>query len=293
MKMQLKKVLKMASLFLVVTLLFNLSSVNTLSAASNTDKKVLVSKTSTSEYDKFKEFNRESVDSLIKKGYTKEEIEFRKNFDYPTELKKNVEKRAELDNDALNEMGYTNEQIEIIRNYTGTEEQMYALAATLNLSTYILSHGQSDSSSYAVLRTEFTWTTCPMFIATDALAASWTEGMYLMVDDSQTYARLKYGTTTKSATCYRAGNSGGYIKFPMTIQQGAKWCKSGEFSYKIAKQARVKEIATEAAYGHTQLQLNPTVTFGVNSSGVAAAGISFSYGCFTQADTSSDYIGNM
>lgn len=193
-------------------------------------------------------------------------------------------------------MGYTKEQIEIIRNFTGTEEQIYALSAELWLSTYVLSHSHSSTYSQATLRTDWSWTQAPNCVFTDILAVAWSEGMYLDTGSSSTYGKCGYGangSTIRTTTPIPDLNKGAYIKIPMTdssVSPAGSWCHNGKFGYKITRQANVLELAVQAVYGHSQLTINPSVTFGVSTGGTATAGITFSTGCIAQDDKTYDHF---
>ncbi|WP_088225406.1 hypothetical protein [Desulfosporosinus sp. FKB] len=284
-KTRLKKVMKLVSSVIVSALLLNVALVIPASAQSipvNTNnKEVLVGQTVINEYDKYKELINTNDDTLLSEGYSKEEVNKLRSVDYKGLLKARVEKNAKLSDNDLIKKGYTSNQISQIRNYKGTEDQMQALSASLYLSTYNTYHINSPSKSEADFRTDWTWTSPPIFERDDLWAATWSEGMYLM--DSVSFATAQYYLQTDDTYHHSEYlgsltpnlNNGASKKiYLISSSYPGTYAKTGSVYYDISKQAQVPELAVLAKYGHTQIAINPTVAFSTSG----ALGITFSYG---------------
>ncbi|MDI6915825.1 MAG: hypothetical protein QMC95_16680 [Desulfitobacteriaceae bacterium] len=277
--MKIKNLIKLSSIFLTFALL-NMSFVQVASAATKPDK-ILISQTVINEYDKYKELVNKSDETLIKEGHSKEDIKNIRSFDFKAEFQKKVEEKAKLDDDTLLKSGYTKDRIKIIRNYKGTDDQIYALAAQLWLSTYIIDHYKSSTLSYADLRTDWTWTDCPVFLNTDLLAAAWSEGMYYQSNNS--YAVANYYSqgipytydNSVTLTVQPNLNTGASVQIPLAQwkMNGNTFAKSGQWGYQISRQALVNELAVKVQYGHNQWSLSPSVQFSPAPSLTFSSGI--------------------
>jgi len=252
-------------------------------------QETLVSQSVQNEYDMYKSFMKKSDETLKNEGYSDTEIKSMKSQDYVSRLTKKVEKCNKLDEGTLRKLGYSKEQIKMIREYNGSEEQVYALSASLWLSTYVLSYSKSSSYSQVTCRTDFTWTSCPVWLETDIVAATWSEGLYAETSSSYTYGKYDYydeWTDTYDRTirpsvspCLNTGIS---MKVDMGFHNndiGGLYAKKGSLGYKMSRQALVEQISIEAKYGHQQWVVSPSVSFGLPSS----ISISFNSTCNEEA----------
>ncbi|KJR49317.1 hypothetical protein UF75_0395 [Desulfosporosinus sp. I2] len=265
---------------------------NAIVTESTQDTSILVSKTVTNEYDKYKELTSKSDQTLLQEGYSKEDLKKLRSIDYKAELKKRVVENAKLDDETLNKKGYTPEQIMQIRSYVGTEDQLQALSASLYLSTYVLSHSKSSSLSTANLRTDWTWTSAPILEMQDVVAAAWSEGMYLQSANS--YATASYynqssdvyhHTETYSVTPNL--NNGASVTFNvLSASYPGTYAKTGQFGTYVSKQSSVLELAVKTQYGHSTIFVRPSVSFS------GTPGLSFSTGVTTEG-TQDIYIPTM
>ncbi len=281
-KKSLRTILSYSLMFaMLISSLFMFRSALAEPQMSNDAEGILVSQSIHSEYDLYKEFINTSDEDLLKIGYTKEQIRAMKNINYKDALKSKVDKLNKLDDVALKNAGYDKEHINIIRNYTGTEEQINALSASLALSTYKGSSSKSSSYSQINFRTDWTWSSVPVWLETDILAVSWTEGMYVDLNSSYTYANYDLYNEwyesydrTLSTPVFSNLNTGAYIKFDIGHHNndiGGLYAKKGKFGYKISRNAYVSQIAVQAKYGHNQMAVQPSVSI------PAGLSISFSW----------------
>ncbi|OMD04077.1 hypothetical protein [Paenibacillus odorifer] len=248
--------------------LFNTASANPVDPAEG-GKGILVSQTVSNEYDSFKKIQSTSFEDLKAMGYTEEDIEYIKNFDYEASMQVKVNKLQKLDESLLENAGYDEKQITTIQNYSGTEEQLARASATLSLSTY--RNGSSSSSTFSSITfsTYYNWSSAPNFLLTDIVAVPWSEGMYL--DNSNSNATISYVDLTTGAFIKTANptvvpniNTGASIKFGLgyAINGTEAYAKSGNFNYRLTKNSKVTEVAIQPAYGHTFLSVvSPTVTY--------------------------------
>jgi hypothetical protein len=287
MKIFRKSVSRILSLLLVLSLMLAVCISSAVSAETNTEHETLVSQTVANEYDMYKDFNSKSENLLIKDGYTKNQITDLKSVDFKQELKKKVDRLAKLDDTQLVAKGYSVEQIKDIKNYTGSEEQVYALSATLTFTTIIVGTSKSSTYSQATFRTSFTWSSVPVWLETDIIAVPWSEGMYLDTGSFFTYGEYDYYdeytdtyVSTSSTTVTPELNKGASIKIDMGDHNsdiGGVYAKKGVMGYRIFKEASVTAIAIQPTYGHTTLHIgSPSVSF------PAGVSVSFSWGTDTE-----------
>lgn len=232
----------------------------------------LLNQTVVNEYDMFKEFTSKSTETLLSEGFSSEEIQEQKSLDYKAEMQELVDKLAKVNTRSLEKAGHSPEQIEIIQNYTGTEDQIYGLSASLAFSTYYGASSASSSRSEINFRTDWTWSSAPIWLNTDIVAVPWSEEMYLDSGSSYTYGKYDLHDewderyqTTQTVNVTADLNRGAYIKIDMGYHNndvGGLYAKKGKFGYKLFKSDLVKEVAIQPTYGHSQLNVtSPTVSF--------------------------------
>ncbi|QWU16655.1 hypothetical protein SAMN04487895_12355 [Paenibacillus sophorae] len=279
---------KPTQLVLVFALMLSICFSSIAKAESSSDEGTLVSQTVTNEYDMYKKFNSKSDEQLINEGFSEEKIKELRSVDYKKEIKEKADKLAKVDVKLLKDLGYTQEQIKDIKNYTGTEEQLYSISATLALSTYYGTSSKSSTYSQVNFRTDWTWSSAPINLFTDALAVPWSEGMYL--DTASSYTFGKYDLYDEWSEAYQQTqtvpvqadlNRGAYIKIDMGYHNndiGGLYAKKGKFGYKIFKSALVNEVAVQPTYGHAAVGI-PAISI----SFPAGLSVDFSIGTSTEA----------
>lgn len=284
-----KTVSKSTYLVMALVLMLSLCFTNLVSAESISEEGTLLSQTVTNEYDLYKDFQNKSDEQLVKEGYTQEKIKELKSLDYKGKIKKKAERLAKVDIKKLEEMGYTKDQIKDIKQFTGTEEQIYSLSATLALSTYYGASSKSSTYSQINFRTDWTWSSAPYWLLEDILAVPWSEGMYLDTGSSSTYGQYSYYDEfaetfyqTYSTTVTPDLNKGASIKFDTGYHDsdfGGLYAKKGKFGYKLFKSTLLNEVAVQPTYGHTTVSVgSPSVSF--------PAGLSVSFSYQTSAEAS-------
>ncbi|MCF6097756.1 hypothetical protein L1766_12305, partial [Thermovorax subterraneus] len=148
-----------------------------------------MAKVTINEYLMLKELKNKSYLELQKMGFSAQDIEKIRKFDYAEELYR----RSKLDDSILKNLGYTDEQISMLRAFSGTEEEIIALAASLNISAKTDSYYYSETNNRTYYRARFdgTWSSAPAVMMKDIIGIAWSEGMYIDQSPSATYHRVK------------------------------------------------------------------------------------------------------
>ncbi len=267
-----KKKIRSVSFVVILSLIISFNFVNIVNAETCSENEILISQTISNEYDVYKDFISKSDKKLINEGFSEEKIKEIKNVDYKKLIKEKVYKLEKFDNKVLEDMGYTKDKIKDIKNFSGTDVQIYSLSASLTLSTYNISHSKSSSYSQATFTTYWNWSSCPIFLFDDIIAVPWSEGMYLDIESSYTYAYREYYDEWTNTYVSMANlsihpnlNTGAYVKFDMGYHNndmGGLYVKKGKFGYKLYRLGRVKQLAVQPTYGHTTTGIgSPTVSF--------------------------------
>ncbi|KYO68562.1 hypothetical protein [Thermovenabulum gondwanense] len=149
-----------------------------------------IAKVTINEYLMIKELKNKSDSELQKMVFSAKDIGKIRNFDYAEELYR----RSKLDDSILKNLGYTDEQISMLRAFSGTEEEIIALAATLNISAKTDSYYYSEANNRTYYRARFdwNWSTAPAVMMEDIIGIAWSEGMYIDQSPNATYHRVKY-----------------------------------------------------------------------------------------------------
>lgn len=190
------KVLKKIITFLMLGIIF--FPLNSVSASANSN----VAMTVISEYDMYKQIKETSVNDLLTAGYSEATIKEYKETDYVGVLFK----RAELSKDELINLGYTDDQIEIFQNFTGTEDEINTLSASLTFSLSYVRSSISNNSTWCDVKVSWSWSQCPIFTQEDIVALAWTDGMYC--DTSSAVNSTYYLWYSKSNNAYVNGSYG-------------------------------------------------------------------------------------
>lgn len=259
---------KVLSIIIIWTLVL---FVNSIVYANNGDiNKKQTEKIVINEYLMLKELKNKSDDELTKIGFTSDQIKKIKEIDYAKEL----QKRSKLDEKILKNMGYTNEQIKILKNFSGTEPEIIALASTLNLyATYTsFYYDSSVNRTYFRVYFDWEWSSQPLFLFTDIIGMAWSEGMYLDTDPSWTFHTVKYVNNLTGNYYYIDYNvdliapvGGASTKFGMYRDSNNppgtyEWSKFGYGYVRVSKSGYVPEVQMIIEYGHSTLQLIPSVS---------------------------------
>lgn len=263
---------KIISIMAVMLLVF----CNTFAYAESNEPNKEVTKVTINEYLMLKELKNKPNLELQKMGFSSQEIEKIRKFDYAEELYN----RSKLDDSTLKNLGYTDEQIKMLRNFSGTEEEIIALAATLsiNASTVDYYYVEESNRTYYRGRFDWEWSSAPVVLIKDIIGIAWSEGMYLETSPSLTYHTVRYVSTLTGNTTYVRFNidpiapvGGAETKFKMW-RSGADYAKSGTGFILVHKLGRIPEVALYVEYGHK--------TIGLGEPSVSLTGeltLSFSY----------------
>lgn len=230
------------------------------------------------EYKQLKQLKAKSDMELKQMGYTSEEINRIRSIDYAQELRE----RAKLDNAQLKNLGYTDEQITMLKSFTGTEEEIIALAATLDLSAWHSSfwYDSANNRSYWRVSFSWTWSSMPVIRLTDVVGAGWGPQMSLVAPESWQTVRYVHkitgnGYTQDFAITLYAVNTA-QVKFPMDSSDAAYWAKYGSGQVKVSYGGDLRDAQMRIAYGHNEFGVSPSVNvpWGV--------GFTFTRGVFEQ-----------
>lgn len=184
-----------------------------------------------------------------------------------------------MDKEALTRLGYSDEQIDIFKNYTGTEDQIRALAATLEftLEADYVTWSSSENQTNARLCYNFNWSGEPLIMTTDIIAVSWNDWTLNGKLSYVTYTHI-YGSEPDISmpATYVPNNgptaNGGGFKFKMTQQNNYFWGKSGYGIFTLYHNYTRQDLSAYAEYGHSTITTSPT--FSIPGYG----SIGFSYG---------------
>lgn len=247
-----------------------------------------------SELDYFFGLRNSTDEELSLNGLTESQIEYIRNFD----LIQSIKERANLSESNLKELGYNDDEILALknlnkrRNLTEDEISKEVRGATLTLT---LKNPTTSKSRYTY-NFSFKWSSCPIFIQSDLLAATWSatgsNGSPVNVAINKSLSKLttKYKSTGghpdmgsvsykwKITHEYRAAS----IKFDMGYNVGSGmsyWTQTG--SGKLVLDAVVSntiyEVYLKFGYGHSVVTGTPSVSF--SGSGPS---IGMSFGWTTQ-----------
>ena len=248
----------------------------TVKAAENTDN------TSTtlqiSEIDYFLSLKKCTDEELSANGLTESQIRYIREFN----LVQAIKERGNLSESNLKELGYNNKEIAILknickkRNITEEEISKEFRGATLTLTL----NKPTTSKSRYTYNFSFSWSSCPIFIQSDLLAATWSatgsNGSPVNVAINKSLSKLttNYKTTggypNMGSVSYKWGITHEYraasIKFDMGHNVGngmSYWTQSG--SGRLVLDAVVSntiyEVYLKFGYGHSIVTGTPSVSF--------------------------------
>jgi len=229
------------------------------------------------EYDLLCNISEKSDEELSSQGYTVAEISTIRN--YKEEYDEHLLQLKDLDEDVLQHLGYSDEQIDIFRDYTGTEEQIRSLAASLDfhLTADYVTWSASENRTNARLSYEFEWAGVPLVKTSDIVAVSWNDWTINGKSSYVTYTHI-YGTEpdySLAATYVQndgPNSFGGGFKFAMTQEDNYFWAKSGYGIFTLYHNYERHDLSAYAEYGHSTFSVSPS--FFIPGYGA----INFSYG---------------
>ena len=174
---------------------------------------------------------------------------------------------------------WTKKLSRVYKNYTGTEDQIRALAATLEftLEADYVTWSSSENQTNARLCYNFNWSGEPLIMTTDIIAVSWNDWTLNGKLSYVTYTHI-YGSEPDISmpATYVPNNgptaNGGGFKFKMTQQNNYFWGKSGYGIFTLYHNYTRQDLSAYAEYGHSTITTSPT--FSIPGYG----SIGFSYG---------------
>lgn len=269
-------------LSLVLTLVMTLNLFGITAMAKDTKEKHV--KSIYNEYECWKKLNGMSSQELRSMNFTDEDIKKIRETDFIKAFKE----RAKLDEKTLKNMLYTDEQIKILKNFTGTEEQIMALSGgvSLNHFLYYYYYDKAANETYAQVGYSWSWTSMPVMMLTDAIAATW---QWVALDDNS------INVDTYNTVRYKAKGSQGYDYMwnpPLVVNPSdltsefgvmdpmGNWAYSGYGAFKLIASGQVNLLPVKVAYAHTTANISPSISFD------GMAGISYGTGT---GEAGSDY----
>lgn len=256
--------------------------------------------TTFNEYEAYKYYISLSDSELLELGFTSEDIDYLRSFNYKEELIK----RSKFSNEQLSSLGYSDEEIKKIKTYDGSEDVEPYLFAEAT----IYSSLSSASSSRFVVDFSWNWSSCPVFIKSDIIAVVWnatnssggTMNAAINKSSSRTYHNVtyydtytgKYSTESKPFSI-KNEYSGASSTFSMGYNYGdgyMRWANKGRGAVTIdAVAGSIYELLMRFEYGHTYIVGSPS--FSISGSG-ASIGISFNATTRTEDFSSHRYRSN-
>lgn len=252
----------------------------------STCNNAFTSTTIINEYDFLLSISEETNEELSAQGYTATDIAKIRNVREAYD--NHLLQFKDMDEEVLKHLGYSDEQVEIFRNYTGTEEQIRSLAATLELtlSADYVTWSAKDNRTNARLRYDYDWSGVPSVRNTDIVAVSWNDWTIDAKMSYVTYTHI-YGSEAdySLAATYVSNNgpnsNGGGFKFKMK-QEDYYWAKSGYGLFTLYHNYVRHDLSAYAEYGHTTFSASPS--FSIPGYG----SISFSFGTYMEGQAWED-----
>lgn len=218
---------------------------------------------SMNEYELLKSLSTESNDALCQMGYTDNQISKINNL--RSAYADHLEEISHYDRAALENLGYTEAQINTLKNFNGSENQIMALAATLNLDLSIAYVTWSESANRTNARLDFSfeWSGVPLIKVADFLAISWNDWTINTKNAYVTYIPTNgTGISVTRAATYVANSGptsmGAGFKFPMQINDTAQWAESGYGTVTLYHNYVRKDLSAYAEYGHFTIGVSPS-----------------------------------
>ena len=249
--------------------------INDTTSSTNSEEENTITQ---NEYLVMTSLNQKSNNSLMKLGYSSQEISDIR--DYKTNYKEHLNSLKDLDTNTLKNMEYDENQIEVIKNLNDSPSEIQLARASARV--VIQFNGDlypGSSRSNATINFWFSWKGMPSARGTDMVTMYNGAGMYYY--EKQSYLNVKNfntgsGKTTTSTikpTMYGANNKCISFKFRTNVPY-SKTCytKSGMGRVKMTRAKKIKEVGVRVAYGKGNVSLTPSIS-------ISSAGFSFKNGC--------------
>lgn len=303
---------KFTSILLTLITLISVLSFSSVSYAQNTD--VLQSEgittnsvngetiTEYNEYEMYKKIASKTDAQLKAEGYSDENIEYIRDFDFEEEIRL----RASLPYETLKTYGYTDSEIKELKEIKSTdtlaEIQKKSIArATLGSSIRIHKKGTLTENgkkvNYVDLKYMFKWKRIPMFLLSDIVVIAFNSGnssqyaykkvssycmkapLTVLSNNKTSNQNISWKIDTKSGKAVSAKFAIGLKNMDGTMYSMC-WGGTGYLRLTNPKKAR---LYIDACYGHTTINIVPS--FSVSTSGTASIGISLRKGMDARHDT--------
>lgn len=230
------------------------------------------------EYELAERMAMQTPATLASEGFDSAEIATLKN--YKNIYRNHIASLNELSDEALQKNGYSKSQIELIRSFTGSEQEMRRLGATMTLTATTSNFRYNGNYTVGTLKYNWAWQSVPVFKMTDMLAVSWNNWTVTANSSAIKYYKVTTGEyyTQKSATFTQDSNGvlGAAHKFAVSLSDNYYYAKSGSGSFTVQSDTHSKkDFYYYISYGHSQVQ--PTISFSVSAGG-GEASIGFTSG---------------
>lgn len=231
-----------------------------------------------SELEYFSELRSYTDDELYEKGLSEEQVDYIRNFDLVGAIKE----RAQLSESVLKDLGYTDEEISTLKSIVKRKSLSEAdilkevKGATLTLTL----NSPSTSKSRYTYNFSFRWSSCPIFIDSDLLGATWSatgsngQSVNVAINKSLSSLTTKYKYTGGAPSMpdksykwnyvheYRAAK----LEFDMGYNLGngmSYWTYygSGKLVLDAVVSNTIYEVYLKFGYGHSVVTGNPSVSF--------------------------------
>lgn len=229
------------------------------------------------EYDYLQNLSNSSDSMLSENGYSASDITLIR--DLKESYVNHLNQYARLSTSALKNLGYSQKQISIFRNFSGSEDEIRALAATLNFSLSIdyVTWSSTSNRTNARLVYNFSWSGVPLIKTTDIVAVSWNDWTINGKSSYVTYSNINGTGNSYSLSATYVSNSGpssygGGYKFAMTQDDNNYWAQSGYGIFTLYHNYAMADLSAYAQYGHSTISVTP----GFSIPGYGS--ISFTYG---------------
>jgi len=158
----------------------------------------------------------------------------------------------------------------MLRNFKGTEKEIIILAGKIRLYAEVSEHVyiKNDDRTKLWVYFDWIWSTPPGDLYTDIIGFVWSSDLFVNHATSRTFHRVSYYYYTEDKDEIK--------DIPMKIVdptrsvettfnlRGAKarWARSGWGQIDLQKRGKVQEVSMLIKYGHSSLNLDPSVELG-------------------------------
>ena len=221
------------------------------------------------EYEIYNYYISLSDEELLEIGYSKDDIEYLRNFDY----KEALLERAQMSDEQLSVLGYSEEEATLVQSYDGSDDiETYALAK-ISISSSL----STASSQRFKIYFWWSWSSCPVWLGTDMIAVVWAgtnssgSPMNVAVSKSQydTYQNVTYydtytkkSITEKKTFSFNNEYGAASSSFSMGYNYGdgyMRWATKGSGYVTVSAVAgSLYELLMRFEYGHTYMSGSPS-----------------------------------